>query len=598
MPEKPHLYTYRPLDFQNRGFRVAILQPAPDFSAPICCDLAEVTLNSHPNYEAISYVWGNPSNQAPIYLEDAESRVTANLALALRYLRLKHEPRTLWVNAICIDQSNIDERSRQVQLMKDIYSFCIRDLIWLGEANDCTEGKLNTLVHMKSLNLRRTDRGYKQFNNMIALRDLAADRKDNLYFDICSIIVFPDLWGRVWVMQEIACCPEALLVIGHLTMSWTILSSILDHSGAPDCYHLNFSHQTFAQDVWDAFGKTQVIEHQRDILRSVDPVNSTLLDVLSRFCATDSTDPRDKIYGLLGLATDDHGIIPDYRKSVQDVYIDVARSQLNATHNLDLITQSLWPLGNTPALKPYRIGYNGSETYATLDLPSWLPNFSVHGATSILFAQRFIFAAGTATFSETPVISPAGVLTLTGAVVGNIATLNPIHKMISGDGQYFWPWARDWARHWLPTSLSGTQEESGTYPTGGDAFESYWRTLMTDCDMYPSRRLSEPVIVAYASMFDSWRKRIATLPLDKVDESRNYYDGDKQLLYTMDPFVRMAGVSSLFEKWRFAELNNALYAMVPWDGPGTPDSGAQMRDVLAVVKGWEGAVGTERKGCD
>lgn len=578
MSEKLHHYTYRPLDFQDRGFRVATLQPAADFSALICCDLAEVTLNSHPDYEAISYVWGNPSNQVPIYLEDAESRVTANLALALRYLRLKDEPRTLWVDAICIDQSNIEEPSQQVQLMKDIYSSCIRDLIWLGEAGGRTEEGLNMLVHMKSLNIQR--RGGKQFNKMVTLRDLAANRNDDFYLDIWSIVAQPGLWGRVWVMQEIACCPEALLVIGHLTMSWTIMSSILDHSGIPDRYHLPFGHQPFAQDVWDVFGKTQVIEHQRDIIRSINPINSTLLDVLSRFRAADSTDPRDKIYGLLGLATDDHGIIPDYRKSVQDVYIDVARSQLNATQNLDLITQSLWPLRNTPALKSYELGYDVSETSATLDLPSWLPNFSTRGAASILFAQRSIFAAGTATFSETPVISPAGVLTLTGAVVGTIATLKPIGEMIHADGQYLSPWAH----HWLPTTLSGTQEAPGTYPTGGDAFESYWRTLMTDCVAYPSRRLSEPDIVKYAGLFDSWRKGIAPSPLvTKVDGSPVSYHGE--LLYSMEALMRWDEINCSFENRRFAELNNALYAMVPWDGSRNPDSGAQMGDVLAVVEG-------------
>jgi hypothetical protein len=155
MQEKSHCYTYRPLDFEYQGFRVAIVQPTPDFSAPICCDLVEVTLNNHPDYEAISYVWGDPENEAPLQVGDAELRVTANLALALRYLRLPQKPRILWADAICIDQSNIEERNRQVQLMKDIYSTCTRDLIWLDEASGDTKNGIDSLVRMKSLNLQR-----------------------------------------------------------------------------------------------------------------------------------------------------------------------------------------------------------------------------------------------------------------------------------------------------------------------------------------------------------------------------------------------------------------------------------------------------------
>jgi hypothetical protein len=224
-------------------------------------------------------------------VEGAELRITVNLELALRYLRLSHGPRTLWVDAICIDQNNIDERNQQVRLMKDIYSSCIRDLIWLGKAREDTENGIASLTRMKSLNLQRlTDQGYKDFNNKGCTRELG----------IKNIIILPRLWERVWVMQEIACCPETILVIGHLSMPWTVLSSILDHSGVPDRYHLIFTHQRFEQNIWDAFAKTQAIENQRDIVKGTSPLNSTLLDVLSRFRATYSTYPRDKIYGREG----------------------------------------------------------------------------------------------------------------------------------------------------------------------------------------------------------------------------------------------------------------------------------------------------------
>jgi len=116
-----------------------MLQPSAHFPAPITCSLVEVTLDDHPIYEALSYVWGDPKLQSTLQIEGARLKVTNNLELALRYLRLPDKPRTIWVDAICIDQSNIEERNQQVRLMKSIYSFCAVDLVWVGESDEYTK---------------------------------------------------------------------------------------------------------------------------------------------------------------------------------------------------------------------------------------------------------------------------------------------------------------------------------------------------------------------------------------------------------------------------------------------------------------------------
>ena len=92
---------------------------------------ANLTKRPRPRYEALSYVWGDPSDNHFIHVDQggplrklkallSEDRskvrlsVTSNLEEALRYLRLSHEPRLLWIDAICIDQQNIMERGQQV----------------------------------------------------------------------------------------------------------------------------------------------------------------------------------------------------------------------------------------------------------------------------------------------------------------------------------------------------------------------------------------------------------------------------------------------------------------------------------------------------
>ncbi|KAH8883497.1 heterokaryon incompatibility, partial [Thozetella sp. PMI_491] len=84
-------------------------------------------------YEALSYVWGPPNFSESISCHGVACKVTPNLLAALRRLRYTNKDRTLWVDAICIRQSDIDERIQQVSRMGDIYSQASRVLVWLGD---------------------------------------------------------------------------------------------------------------------------------------------------------------------------------------------------------------------------------------------------------------------------------------------------------------------------------------------------------------------------------------------------------------------------------------------------------------------------------
>jgi hypothetical protein len=153
MVESASRYAYRPLDPGRREFRLVKLKPSTQLSSPVCCELVETQLDNHPPYEAISYVWGDPKVKAPVHVEDAVLHVTVNLECALRYFRWEHEVRWLWVDAISINQEDINERS-QVRLMKDVYSCCVADLIWFGEASGDTELGITTSRRMQKLDLQ------------------------------------------------------------------------------------------------------------------------------------------------------------------------------------------------------------------------------------------------------------------------------------------------------------------------------------------------------------------------------------------------------------------------------------------------------------
>ena len=105
-------------------------------------DLALVTYGADeaPAYEALSYVWGAAAAVQKTALVNGEAfRIGTNLEAALRYLRDEREGRTLWVDALCIDQGNVRERNQQVNRMRAIYAGAERSVIWMGEEGDGSE---------------------------------------------------------------------------------------------------------------------------------------------------------------------------------------------------------------------------------------------------------------------------------------------------------------------------------------------------------------------------------------------------------------------------------------------------------------------------
>ena len=131
-------YHHEPLRLAN-GTRVLTLQPSADMDEVIAIELTEVDLGASPQYEALSYAWGNVNEKLAISCHGQELLVTTNCHSALRHLRLPDRPRTLWVDAICIDQTSDDDKSKQVRIMGEIYEGAEMVLVWLGPGHQITD---------------------------------------------------------------------------------------------------------------------------------------------------------------------------------------------------------------------------------------------------------------------------------------------------------------------------------------------------------------------------------------------------------------------------------------------------------------------------
>lgn len=122
------------LDVVQEQIRILHLEPGWG-STPISCTIHRISLTSHPppKYEALSYTWGDPKATREIIVNGYLVNVTFNLYSALYRLRQSEEMRVLWVDALCINQTDVDERGQQVGLMGKIYSICDNTVIWIDE---------------------------------------------------------------------------------------------------------------------------------------------------------------------------------------------------------------------------------------------------------------------------------------------------------------------------------------------------------------------------------------------------------------------------------------------------------------------------------
>jgi hypothetical protein len=160
-------YTYSPLLAHPNSIRLLRLLPASRAENPVRCRIFNYSLTTPARtshlYECLSYVWGDVNERQTIQVDDAELAVTKNLYGALRRLRDPDLDRVVWVDALCINQDDIEERAKQVQIMARIYACASRVVVWLGEEADGSKEAMELLredasrVYRKQRKLQDTE---------------------------------------------------------------------------------------------------------------------------------------------------------------------------------------------------------------------------------------------------------------------------------------------------------------------------------------------------------------------------------------------------------------------------------------------------------
>ena len=333
-----------------RQGEIRLLHLHPGFySLPLHCSLESVFVGQgeRPKFEALSYTWGAALERRSVLVKDAgEFPVTDNLWYALRRLRRLLKIRTLWVDAICINQQDLTERADQVRIMYDIYSYAERGIVWLGESSRPRLPAYTTITEgypeRRSLCWRIRERLIPYLLCSESSRSIWLSRE----FDAALASTEPHWFDRVWTIQEAAASKRLAVCFGPRNMPWADFVALFINR-AEDYFlrsHTSNLHvgQWLSEDTrYRLFQKCMEYMLIRDN-RDKGPIRLSYLANSTKHSR--ATDPRDKVFGLLGLLppATSANTRPDYGQRACEIFASATFAAICSEKTL-LIWQCMYP---------------------------------------------------------------------------------------------------------------------------------------------------------------------------------------------------------------------------------------------------------------
>ena len=342
-------FPYKALDNNNHEIRIFEFFNTNPHSPTACFSgtLKHISLIDIEPYDALSYCWGasTQNNQVNISTgyQDYQGYwilITDNLQSALAALWKRRGEKKIiriWVDALCINQNDLYERSQQVQMMRQIYSRAEKVLAWVGSCSNPVKATVTSaaIASFSKASYRRTS-------------EEALDAMKDFFNE--------EYWRRVWIIQEITVASTVKMLYGDLDFTWTKLASVLE---ALHKYPVQEWGESELDVSGTGIGASHLLKFREHWIDTNKPI--TLLQAMLWTLHTKATDPRDKIFALLGLCHDGFRLvpIPNYKQPLESIISEMSKLTFSRTRSLDLM-----------CLKG-----TGTMLKDSTGLPSWAPNW-------------------------------------------------------------------------------------------------------------------------------------------------------------------------------------------------------------------------------
>ncbi|KAF1999212.1 HET-domain-containing protein [Amniculicola lignicola CBS 123094] len=481
----PDTYLY---DSTLSNHMIRLLQLGPGMGDdPIRCSLVEKSLDQEFIYNALSYTWGDPTRTRTISCEGQRLVITESLHAALWQFREDGRVTPLWVDAVCINQANTDEKSVQVGIMREIYQRAYLVIAWLGEATDTDAAGFTLLrdIHERFGPPSLGDELVVNFaqNDKLGLPELDHPDWAALFKILCKPYFF-----RVWIIQELIVGRACIFQCGSEVISRDILLAI----GALGDKVRFLQDAEEANTPYDGVSEIAVRSPVRELwyLKSLLDTGKhlTILQLLVKTRAFKATQAHDKIFALVGLSSNVSTDIIDYKESIAKIQTMIA----------------IISMRNRESWGANLLCYVDSGRHAD-NIPSWVPDWTGGGPVPKALCEGFQNDGLTQSLSKNWRVSPTNKLALHCRTFDTVKTvvqatpwmvpspsLQDLEKLYSSlSAMEAWD-DECWA---LVTALE-------RYPTGQSIYDAYWRTLAfnTDCTGVEAPEELENVFAVWQSM--------------------------------------------------------------------------------------------------
>lgn len=323
-------------------------------------------------YTALSYSWGVPDPDSDTTIDCAghKLKITKSLATALRHFRQNHHSILLWVDQICINQLDDQEKEQQIPLMSSIYQYAVNTAIWLGEADSGTASAMKLLEDLGTC---------LQFNEAISIDPEEFENKqlpsrDSREWQNLMNLLGREWFSRLWIIQEVILSRDPWVLCGDNHVHWRVVDHGCDQLASSGIF--NWLHHNFSAS--DSHGES--VKRRGDLCRTVLDLGAAksqydggskppLLRLLVSTRNAEARDARDKIYGL-------QGICASVDKAAVRISYDVDWTVARLYHDMAVKLLNLNSEGLSDII--HCVDHENS------DMPSWVPDWRLPRETSPL----------------------------------------------------------------------------------------------------------------------------------------------------------------------------------------------------------------------